>query len=129
MMVLQVSDVLKLHHRLVVRSGTLPGLRDAGLLASALAQPRMTFGGTDLYPTLPDKAAALAYSLIRNHAFVDGNKRVGHGALELFLRCNGFEIEASVDEQEDVILQVAAGTLDREALTVWLAGHIVPKAP
>ena len=95
-------------------------------LESALAQPRMTFGGQELYPTLVEKASALGFSLIRNHPFVDGNKRIGHAAMETFLALNGYEIEASVDELERVILQVASGEMGREAFTEWLRAHIVP---
>jgi death-on-curing protein len=83
----------------------------------------MTFGGEDLYPALVEKAAALGHSLIANHPFVDGNKRTGHAAMEVFLMVNGFEIQASVDEQERVILQVAAGEMKREKFTEWLRGH------
>ena len=83
-------------------------------LESALAQPQMTFGGEDLYPTLVDKAAALGYALIKNHPFLDGNKRTGHAAMDVFLVLNDYEIRATVDEQEYVILQVAASGIDRE---------------
>jgi death-on-curing protein len=69
-------------------------------LESATAQPRKTFGGEDLYPDLPAKAAALAFSLINNHPLVDGNKRIGHAALETLLVLNGFELDAGVDEAE-----------------------------
>ena len=86
----------------------------------------MTFGGEELYPTLVDKAAVLAFSLIQNHPFVDGNKRIGHAVMEVFLMVNGYEIEASVEEQEAVILKVASGGMDRKALTQWLRAHIVP---
>lgn len=96
-------------------------------LDSALAQPRMTFSGEDLYPTIAEKAAALGFSLIRNHPFVDGNKRTGHAAMEVFLILNGYEIDASVDEQEQVILQLAAGESDRKAFIAWLRAHIVER--
>lgn len=102
----------------------MQGLRDGNALESAIAQPLMTFGGEDLYPTLLEKAAALGFSLIGNHPFVDGNKRVGHAAMETFLFLNGFEIEASVDEQEEVILRVAEGTLDRAGFTEWLRVYV-----
>ena len=88
-------------------------MRDMGLLDSALAQPRMTFDGLELLPTITEKAAALGYSLILNHPFVDGNKRVGHAALETFLVLNGMYLDAAVDEQERVVLQVAEGLLTR----------------
>lgn len=94
-------------------------------LESALAQPHMTFGGKDLYPTLVEKAAALGSSLISNHPFVDGNKRIGHAAMEVFLFLNGYEIDAPVDEQEQVILQLAAGELERRECTGWLRTHVV----
>jgi death-on-curing protein len=73
------------------------------------------------------KAAALGFSLIRNHPFIDGNKRVGHAAVELFLLLNGHEIEASVDEQEAAILGVASGDMDREEFLNWLEHHVIEK--
>jgi death on curing protein len=127
MMYLDLAEVLELHSRLLAQSGGLAGVRDVGQLESALAQPQMTFGGEELYPTIADKAAALAFSLIQNHPFVDGNKRVGHAAMETFLVCNGFEVTAPTDEQETVILGVAAGVTNREAFTDWLKTHVVPK--
>jgi death-on-curing protein len=87
----------------------------------------MTFSGQDLYPTIVEKAASLGFSLIKNHPFVDGNKRAGHAAMEVFLLLNGYEIDASVDEQEQVILQLAAGELDRNAFTEWLRVHVVER--
>lgn len=86
----------------------------------------MSAFGADLYPTLHDKAAALGYSLIQNHPFVDGNKRTGHACIEYFLLHNGFELSAEVDEQEAVILQVASGTMERATFAAWLREHIVP---
>lgn len=85
----------------------------------------MTFGGQDLYPTLAEKAAALCFSLVQNHPFVDGNKRVGHAATEVFLMLNHFEIQASVDEQEELILSIASGIQSREDLVQWLEAHII----
>ena len=74
-----------------------------------------------------DKAAALGFSLIQNHPFVDGNKRIGHAAMETFLVLNGFEINASVDEQEEIIIKVASGNMSRNELADWLHGHVVEK--
>ncbi len=124
---LTLKEVLELHRRIVAQSGGHPGVRDVHALLSALYQPRMTFGGQELYPPLVDKAAALGFAIIRNHPFVDGNKRVGHAAMELFLLRNGYEIEASVDEQEKIVLKVAAGEMDREAFTEWLRAHVIPR--
>lgn len=87
----------------------------------------MTFGGFELYPTIIEKASALGFSLIQNHPFIDGNKRIGHAAMEMFLLLNGFEISASVDVQEEVILKVAASEMKREEFTEWFRNHIKTK--
>lgn len=125
MRTLSLDEVLELHTRLINQSGGSDGLRDRGLLESALAQPFQTFGGLDLHSSIVAKAAALGFHLVSNHAFIDGNKRIGHAAMELFLVLNGFEIDASTDEQEAMIMKVAAGQLDREPFTEWLVSHVV----
>ena len=119
-----LRDVLEMHRAIILHSGGALGVRDEAGLDAALAQPRLTFGGEDLYPTLVEKAAALGFSLIMNHPFLDGNKRVGHAATRLFLLRHGFAISASVDEQEAVILQLAVGELSRETWTAWLEGRL-----
>ena len=121
---LTLEEVLELHRLALEQSGGLAGVRDLGGLESALAQPQMTFGGQDLYPSLADKAAALGFSLVCNHAFVDGNKRVGHAAMETFLVLNGWELAADIDEQEQIILQMAAGHLTREEFAIWVQSHM-----
>ena len=123
---LSFAEVLELHRRVLAQTGGASGIRDLGGLESAVAQPRMKFGGSDLYPELIEKAAALCYSLALNHPFVDGNKRVAHAAMETLLVLNGFEIEATVEESERVMLEVAAGSLDRSALVAWLRQRVVP---
>ena len=123
---LSIHEVLALHERIAAQSGGGLGLRDLALLESALAQPRQSFGGSDLYSSLVEKAGALGFSLIANHPFVDGNKRIGHAAMEIFLVLNGQEIDADVDEQERVVLAVAAGDMSREQLTDWLREHLRP---
>jgi death-on-curing protein len=122
---LTLKEALELHRRIIEQSGGSGGIRDFGLLESALAQPFMTFGGDDLYPTLVDKASALCFSLVKNHPFVDGNKRLGHAAMETFLILNGHEIEALALEQEKVILSLAAGELSRDDFREWVQVHIV----
>jgi death on curing protein len=117
---LTLIEVLDLHRRILEQSGGALGIQDMGLLESAVAQLRMTFGGEDLYPSLFDKAAALGFSIIMNHPFVDGNKRTGHAATETFLVLNGLEINASVDEQERVVLAIASGKQEREVFVEWL---------
>lgn len=123
---LTVEEVLELHRRVIKVSGGSTGVRDLGAIESAVAQPRMSFGGQDLYVGLAEKAAALGFSLVCNHPFVDGNKRIGHAAMETFLVLNGFELRADVNEQELVILGLAAGGLDREQFTAWVALHVQP---
>ncbi len=87
-----LGEIVHLHQALLDETGGATGIRDIGMLESALAQPRATFGGDDLHPTLFAKAAALGFSLALNHAFVDGNKRVAHAAMEVFLLLNGVEL-------------------------------------
>ena len=125
---LTLNEVLDLYRQVMEQSGGAVGIRDLNALESAAAQPRMTFGGEELYPTIVEKASALGFSLVMNHPFVDGNKRIGHAAMETFLVLNGFEINASVDEQERVILQLAASELDRAEFTKWLHAHITERS-
>ncbi|MDQ2730325.1 MAG: type II toxin-antitoxin system death-on-curing family toxin [Armatimonadota bacterium] len=124
---LTLDEVLELHRRGVEQSGGADGIRYSGGLESAVAQPAMTFAGQDLYPTLSEKAAALCFGLVKNHPFVDGNKRIGHLAMETILVLNGREIEASVDEQERVILGLAAGVMERDEFTAWVGAHITER--
>ena len=125
---LTLGEIIALHDGVIREWAGAQGIRDLGALESAAAQPRMTGGGSDLYPDLPSKAGALAYSLIRNHPFVDGNKRVGHAALETLLVLNGFELAVEVDEAEGVIVGVAAGQVSREDLVAWIRRHAIPRA-
>ena len=122
-----VEQVLELHALVLEQSGGTPGLRDRGALESAVAQPQMAFGGVEMYPTLAAKAGALCYSLVQNHAFVDGNKRIGHAAMEVLLVVNGFELDADVDEQERVIFSVASSQTSRDELIAWVESHVVPR--
>lgn len=124
---LTLKETLELHRRIIQQSGGSSGIRDLGLLESALAQPLMTFGGEDLYPTLAEKAASLCFSLVKNHPFVDGNKRIGHAVMETFLILNGYEISAIVQEQAEVILSLAAGELNRGDFTQWILRNIQGK--
>ncbi|HIK17458.1 MAG TPA: type II toxin-antitoxin system death-on-curing family toxin [Leptolyngbyaceae cyanobacterium M33_DOE_097] len=121
---LTLDEVMSLHRQILKQSGGTAGVRDLGSLESAIAQPMMTFGEEDLYPTLVDKAVALEFSMVMNHPFVDGNKRTGHAAMETFLVMNDLEIFAPVDEQELVILSLAAGSLDRGDFSKWLESRV-----
>ncbi|MFO0851016.1 MAG: type II toxin-antitoxin system death-on-curing family toxin [Gemmataceae bacterium] len=126
MIYLTADEVIRLQADVIAQSGGLPGVKNRGLVESAVALPRQTFGGQELYPTLADKAAALGYSLARNHAFEDGNKRIAHAALETFLVWNGHELDAAVDEQEDVFLRLAAGAISRDEFTDWVRRSMKP---
>jgi len=121
---LTLSEVIPLHRAILEATGGASGIRDLGALESALAQPRATFGGVDLHASLPAKAAALGFSLAMNHPFLDGNKRIAHASMETFLMLNGHEIVAPVDEQERVMLDLAAGGLTRDDLQAWLEIHV-----
>ena len=119
-----LGEVVELHRRLLQATGGASGIRDFGALESAVAQPKATFGDVDLYPTLVEKAAALCFSLVQGQPFVDGNKRVGHAAMDTFLVLNGTEIDAPVDDQERLMLDLAAGRIGRSQLTDWLRQHL-----
>jgi len=121
---LSVEQILRLHQTGIEMFGGSAGLRDRGALESAVARPTMTFGGEDLYPDEASKAAALLHSLVMNHAFVDGNKRVGIAAAELFLRLNGYRLAGDDSELEELTLTVARGEIDAEALAIWFRQRI-----
>ena len=121
---LTLGEVLEVH-RMVMGSGAKSiAIRDLPALESAVSQPQVTFEGASLYVTLAEKAAALCFSLVSNHPFLDGNKRTAHAAMETFLVLNGHEIVASVDEQESLMLAVASGQCDRKELVDWLGLHL-----
>ena len=124
---LSLAEILELHERLIATSGGTGGIRDIHLLESAVYQPRVTFDQTDLYPDVVSKAAALCHSLIMNHPFVDGNKRDGHAAMETFLILNGFGIDANIDQQKRIVLDVVSGKLRREEFASWLGRHITTR--
>jgi death-on-curing protein len=116
---LSVAQVLFIHARLLAETGGSPGVRDLGLLAAAVARPQATFDGQDLYPDLYSKAAALMDSLIRNHPFVDGNKRVAITAAGLFLALNGRRLTASNENLEQFTLLAAQSQRSFQQITNW----------
>lgn len=120
---LSVLEVAVIHARLIQRTGGASGLRDLGLLEAAVARPQATFGDSDLYPSVWDKAAALMESLVLNHPFIDGNKRVALVATGLFLERNGYTLEATQDEVYTFTMGVAEGAIDRVAIAAWLRKH------
>jgi death-on-curing protein len=122
---LTVEQVLFLHARLIEETGGSHGIRDIGLLESAVARPQAAFEGEELYPDLFSKAAALLHSLIRNHPFIDGNKRAGITAAALFLRANGFVLDADNPELETFALRVARRNIGVPEVARWLREHTV----
>ena len=123
---LHLKQVLYLYQQIIAQSGGSLGLRDEGLLESAVHRPQASFGGHDLYPDLFSKTAALGHSIIHNHPFIDGNKRIGYEAMRLMLRLNGFDVRASVETAFDFVMGITAGTLTEQAIADWLKRHSRP---
>jgi death on curing protein len=120
---LTVKDVLLLHHMQIDEFGGSHGLRDIGLLESAVMRPQATFDGFDLYKTLFDKGAALVHSLLMNHQFVDGNKRTAMFSVMTFLELNGYEFDASQKEVVDYALYIENSQPEIEEISTWLKKH------
>jgi len=118
-------DFLSVEDLLEIASGVIGEVkvRDVGLLASAAARPLVTVFGEDAYPTFEDKAAALLHSLVRNHALVDGNKRLAWSATRIFCLLNGRDLTYSVDDAEELVLSAVAGELDVPQIATWLVEH------
>jgi death-on-curing protein len=123
---LTLDDVLALHSGSISRFGGDPGIKDLGLLESALAMPQSTFGGADLHETLAEKAGAYLFHVVKNHAFVDGNKRTGLAVALVFLELNGFRWEASDADLIAVTLEVASGTRSKSSVAVSIAAALAP---
>lgn len=117
------EQVLILHSHLFFETGGTDGVRDEGLLESAIAAPFQSFGGAEVFPSIQQKAARLGYGLIKNHAFVDGNKRIGVHCMLVFLALNIIELEYTQDELSDMVLKVAAGEWVLEDLLHWITDH------
>lgn len=120
---LSKRQILLLHEQILSQTGGLPGLRDEGLLESALSAPFQSFGDVDAYPSLPQKAARICYGLVKNHPFVDGNKRIGAHAMLVFLAVNGSELVYTQEELSSIILVIASGEKTYEDLLRWLVDH------
>jgi death-on-curing protein len=122
---LTLDEVLEIHRDQLARYGGAAGVRDLGLLQSALAQPQATFGGQFLHADLYEMAAAYLFHLVRNHAFVDGNKRVGAVSAIVFLRMSDQELKITNDELESLVLSVAQSQVDKAAITTFFRNHEV----
>lgn len=115
---LSLAEVLEIHQDQIARYGGDPGIRDMGLLKSALGMPSATFGGEFLHTDIFEMAAAYLYHLVKNHPFIDGNKRVGAVAAIVFLALNGHEFDAPEEDFADMVLAVARGELDKAEVAV-----------
>ena len=125
MIVLSKRQVILLHKDLTDQTGGIEGLRDEGLLDSALSAPFQSFEDQALYPSLYQKAARLAFGLVKNHPFLDGNKRIGAHAMLVFLALNGVELRYTQQALSDIFLSLAAGTAGFDDLHQWLLGHSI----
>ncbi|MEG4106420.1 type II toxin-antitoxin system death-on-curing family toxin [Microcoleus sp. S13_C5] len=119
------SMVLSIHSRQIERFGGTPGIRDEGLLESALAQPQATFGGQFLHPTISEQATAYLYHIAMNHPFIDGNKRTAFAVTDTFLRLNGCTLNLTDDRAYDLVMRVARGTMTKEQLSTEFESCIV----
>ena len=124
MIVLSKEQILVLHEQLIEATGGSNGLKDEGLLESALASPFQSFDGKDLFPSVYQKAARLGFGLASNHAFVDGNKRIGAHAMLVFLILNGVKLEYSQEELIDLFPGIANGEKDYPDVLNWIVSHL-----
>lgn len=124
MRVLTKAQIIRLHKDLIAESGGSYEIRDDGLLDSAVNAPFQSFSGAELYPTILEKASRLGFGLIKNHPFVDGNKRIGTHVMIVFLALNHIELVYEDKELIDLILDIASGSKSEKHLLNWLQNHI-----
>jgi len=124
---LELKHILAMHEVLLAKYGGLKGIRDRGLLESAIAQPQQSAFGEDIFPDVTSKAAAYAFYLSENQPFIDGNKRIATAAALTFLRLNGYDLKASEKELYEVIMQIANKKLSRNKLAQWFKKNTVRK--
>lgn len=123
MIILSKEQVMKLHGSFIKATGGSEGIRDEGMLDMALNNPFQSFGGKELYPSIQAKAARLCFGLVRNHAMLDGNKRLGTHVMLVFLALNGYELSYSQKELSDMILALASGDIGEKELLQWILEH------
>ena len=121
------DTVIALHDAVVAKTGGSQGVRDMGLLSSAVRSPFQSFGGYDVYPTIYEKAALLGFGLAQNHAFIDGNKRVAAHAMLSYLKANGITLSYTQKELEDIFLGLAASEVTFDDLVSWIKKHESPR--
>ncbi len=121
---LTIEDVQEIHKRLILETGGAWGVRDVNLLDSAIHRPQASFASVDLYARLSEKAAALLHSLVMNHPFVDGNKRTAFTAADIFLRLNGWKLDASEKQLYSFVMSIANGDMPFEQIAPWIETHL-----
>jgi death on curing protein len=121
---IEISEVEKIHDILIERFGGANGIRDKGILESAIGRPFQTFDGKDLYPDPVDKAAAIFESIVSNHPFVDGNKRTAYVLMRLILKRNQLDIEVDQDVKYDFVIKAAKGELTFDKITTWIRNNL-----
>ena len=124
MISLTVEEIVSLQEKLIDKCGGIRGVRDIGMVESAVYSAMQSFGGQEVYGTPEKRAARLAYALTMNHGFLDGNKRIGMLVMLMTLRLNHVELKYSQQELVALGLGIAAGELDYEAILYWIRGHI-----
>lgn len=123
MIILSKEQILRLHSQLISETGGTDGLRDEGMFESALTAPFQVFDETEVYPSIQQKAARLGFGLVKNHAFVDGNKRIGAHVMLVFLALNHIELDYTQRELSVTILKVADGSYTFDDLLKWILEH------
>jgi death on curing protein len=119
-----ISKTLELHNRLIDDFGGSKGVRDIGLLEAAITRPFQTFGGEDLYNSPIEKAAAIIESVVKNHPFIDGNKRTGYALMNIILWHHGLSIQESVEKEYNFVIAIAEGRYDFEDIKTWIESHV-----
>ena len=123
MIILSKKQILMLHSQLISQTGGIDGVRDEALLESAVGAPFQSFGDQDIYPFIQQKAARLCFGLVKNHAFLDGNKRIGAHAMLVFLALNKIELKYTQTELSNIILEIASGEKSFDDLLKWIITH------
>lgn len=116
-------QILWIHRRVIEETGGSLGIRDEGLLRSAIARAYSSFGGQDLYPTIFEKSAALLESLVRNHPFIDGNKRAAWESMDIFLELNGYRLSCATPRGYDLVMQIIKHHMTVQQVAEWLEKH------
>ena len=118
------EDVIVIHSRIIAATGGIDGVRDRAGLEAAIAAPCQSFGGEELFPTIVEKVARIGFGLASNHAFLDGNKRIGAMVVQLLLKWNGYQLRLAPGELADMFIGIADGTKKEQDLLLWIQDHI-----